>query len=349
MNRYNLLKGVLIFAFIAGCQKKQDEGAPVAITPVEIEDLELFLDYEEKGIVQPQRIEYSNNGQIIILDTKLRAVFVFNDEKELLTRFGGEGDGPGEFNSAQQMNISGDNIFVIDSELNRLNHFDVAGEFKSSSHFKDNSYMTTISAVSKSKYFAGSWGEEKSLIKLVDLDKDTIELLGEALGEARSVMNLEEERQSLANGKLPESYKNDVILYHTSQHLYAFLKCISRLQKYDLNCDMVWDAEIDLPINKILFDRVVERAKNAPEHVVPTFSYVTSMKVVNDEIYLLWYPAENQPRLLVKIDAEGKLAAIYDIPEEAPTYFDFSIDPENNRLYLTAPQLGQVYRVSLPE
>lgn len=334
---------------MVGCGEKKERMASVEITPEVIEDLELFLDFEEKGIVQPGRVEFTPNNHLVLLDSKLQELFVFNTNKELLARFGGKGSGPGEFTFAYQMNISEGSIFVVDAESYRLSHFDDSGNFKNSIPFRENPHMHSISAISENKYYIGSLGEEKSLVKYVDLDKNTVQFIGEALGEKYSRGNIEEERQLLAAGSLPDFYKNEATLYKTERHLYVFLNWISRLQKYDLEGELIWDTQIDLPVNKILFDRVIERAKNAPDGVTPTLSYITSMKVVNDETYLFWSPAKDQPRLLVKVDPEGELTGIYEVPEESPRYLDFSIDPQNNQLYLTAPELGQVFRAPLPE
>ncbi|MEX0607799.1 MAG: 6-bladed beta-propeller [Balneolaceae bacterium] len=350
MKEFNqVLKGALIFAVIVGCHAKQDSHVSVDITPLMIEDLELFLDFEEKGIVQPEKINFLSNNRIMLFDPKLQELFVFNTEKELLARFGGKGNGPGELNRALHINISQENILVVDAKNYRLNEFDVMGNFKNSKPIKDNPNLHSIAAITNNRYYTESLGEENSLIKLVDLDENSVEFIGKALGEKYSIGNLEEERQLLANNKLPEFYKNVASLYKTESHLYVFLDWLSRLQKYDLKGKMIWDKEIYLPINKILFERVVERAKNAPEGVVPSFSYILNMKVINNETYLFWSPAKNQPRLLVKVDEDGNLAAIYHVPEDKPTYFDFTIDHKNNLLYLTAPELGQVFQAYLPE
>jgi len=138
-------------------------------------------------------------------------------------------------------------------------------------------------------------------------------------------------------------------MYYESPYLYVFLDAYSRLQKYNEDGDLIWDQPINLAVNEVIFNEVVNRAREpGPPGAVPVLSYITSMKAINGQTYLLWNPVQDHSRKLVKIDQNGILEHIYHIPEEEPMFADFSIDPANNLLYLSAPEMGQIYRVNLP-
>jgi len=228
--------------------------------------------------------------------------------------------------------------------LYRINQFSYSGDFEESFNFEENPYNSTISVIGNGKYFVGSMGTNESLIKFVDNRKNITKYFGKPLGEENPSQRLEIARQALANGEIPDIYKNQVTLYYESKHLYVFLDAYSRIQKYSMDGELLWETAIDLPINKVIFQKAVERAKNAPTDVVPTFRYITNMKVVDGHVFLLWVPIENHPRKLVRINENGELTNIYHIPEEKPTFFDFTIDLSSNKLYLSAPQIGQIYK-----
>lgn len=336
---------IIIAVFIA-CSCISSDKSPSAdqITPEVLSKPELLIDFEQGGIIQPSSIVMLSDTQIALLDKKLQEVFIFNSQGVLKERFGGKGKGPGEFVSPQYIDKSPKHINVIDAELYRLSRFSYYGEFEESFSFKENPFNSTISVVGDGMYFVGSMGEKGSLIKLVDSKADTSILFGKAPGKEVTTVRLEKARQTLAGGEIPEMYKNQLTLRYEDNHLYVFLEAYSRIQKYSRDGRLLWEKAVDLPINKLIFQRAVERAKKAPADVLPSYQYITSMKVIEGDLFLLWMPVENHLRKLVRITEDGAIANIYHIPEDKPTFFDFTINPSENKLYLSAPQLGQVYQ-----
>lgn len=345
---YNLVLLVLIFSFIS-CQGKNETERISELKQIDLKNVELFIDFEQNGMVQPVSIEFIKENRLAILDGKLNVVFIFNITGNLLTKFGGEGKGPGEFLRPLYINKTQNSINIIDADLRRVSEFDLSGEFSETYNFKENPYTTNITIADTKKYLAGALGEQNSLLKIVDLEEDSTLYFGiPKVEDQTGAVNIEEARKTLSNGEIPAMFKNDVKLYFDGEFVYAFLSAYSQLQKYNTDGTLIWRKNIDLPINEIIFDRLVERAKSAKNSVVPSFQYITSMKVVNEATYLLWAPVEGNPRNLVKVNSGGTIDAIYNIPEENLRFFDFTIDPNNKTLYLTAPGMGQIYRAELP-
>lgn len=341
--------GILVFAafIVYSCSSDNKSQIIDKVKPEALPKPSLFIDFEQNGMVQPSSIEMLGKSQIAILDSKLKEVLVFSDQGELELRFGGKGKGPGEFSHPRYIDKSPGYINVIDAELYRINQFSYSGKFNQSYSFEDNPYNSTIAVMGDGTYFVGSMGANGSLIKLVDTKKDTVKYFGEALGKENPSQRLEIAKQTLAGGEIPGIYKNQVTIYHDKNYLYVFLDAYSRVQKYSMSGKLLWEAAINLPINKIIFQEAVERAKNAPTDVLPSYRYITSMKVVDEQVFLLWMPVENHPRKLIKINENGDITNVYHVPEEKPTFFDLTISLSNNKLYLSAPQMGQVYQTKL--
>lgn len=341
---------VLILSLCLSCSKKTQEQEPAFsnIKPEQLPKPELLIDFEQNGLVQPQSIELFEGNKLAILDGKLSEVLIFTEQGEFIQRFGGSGKGPGEFQRPLFIDISPNRINVVDAELYRVNQYDFTGDLAHSFVFNTNPYNSRLTLIENDKYAAGTMGAKGSLIKLVDINNDSTKYFGEAMGSSEYSPSLEIARQTLANGEIPESYKNQVTLYNDKDYLYAFVNNYSKLQKYTINGELVWDTHIDMSLNEKIFQRAVERAKDAPEAVVPSYSFISNMKVVNGEIYLFWMPVENEPRKLVRVGSDGKVKNIYHVPEEEPTYSVFTINPANNMIYFCAPRMGQIYKAKLP-
>ena len=174
------------------------------------------------------------------------------------------------------------------------------------------------------------------------------------MGKPFRLIDMQSQRQMLQEGDIPELFKNRVVPIYSNEHLYVFLNSYSRLQKYSPEGDLLWEADIDLPVNEFIFNRAVEQAREQGDpNAVPTINYITSMTVADGETWLLWYPHENASRKIVRINREGDISALYELPEEPDdqkrSYSDIAIDPAEGFIYLSSPLTGNIYRTVIPE
>lgn len=340
-----LISCIVIVSFFA-CQKTNEEGDGRSIIPIEISAPELFIDFEQHGLLVPWQVELLSDGTLSVLDFQANKVLIIESEGELVNSFGGSGKGPGEFTRPVSLQKSHGDLFVFDADLLQVSHFNSSGEFVHSFSVDTREAVTVLDG---NRFFQMALGEESSLVKKINRAEGSKLYFGDAMGEENQFGDLDKERKVLQRGEIPSSFKNDITMYYESPYLYVFLDAFSRLQKYSEVGDLIWDQPINLAVNDIIFNNTVDRAREpGPPGTVPVLSYITSMKVINGQTYLLWSPVENHSRKLVKIDEKGILEHIYHIPEEEPMFADFSIDPVNNLLYLSAPEMGQIYRTKLP-
>lgn len=339
---------LLSILILVGCRSEERDGSVSDIEPVVIEDIELFIDFDEGDLAAPVSVELVGHDEIGVADAGTNQITVFDTDGDVVRRFGTEGEGPGEFASAIRLQKFGDHLYVVDEGLQRINRFTHSGEFVERYVYDSEPHSRSVSAAGGKRYYAASNGEQNSLIKRVDAEADSVFYFGAAMGAGYVRGDLEDERRALSQGEVPTLHVNRVTMDYRDDHLYVFLDAHSRLQKYTADGRVLWDTEIDLPINEMIFDDVVQRARDAPTAAVPVFRYIVSMTVANGETFLLWYPVEGQPRRMVKVDENGAVDIIYHLPEDEPLYSDIAIDPRSNLLYLTAPEMGQIYRARLP-
>jgi len=333
-------------AFIS-CQTDNME-APLSLTEIdhiEIKEPQLFADFNEDSLITPWQIELSQDNRIFVLDIQTNHVHVFDQDGNLDLSFGGRGRGPGEFIGARYLQLSEDQVYVIDIDLLRINIFNHGGDFLKAIQFDTGLFRRFVTVVDEETYFAAAMGKDGKLIRKVSTGSDSAFFFGEAMGEEYQPRDMDLERRKLQQGEIPDLFKNEITLYYSNGYLYVYLDAYSRLQKYSTEGSLVWDRPIILPVNQIIFENVVKRAQEpGPPGSVPSLQYITSMKVYDEFAYLFWVPVDNYPRQLVQTDVNGNVNLIYHIPEPEPMFSDFAISSENNLLYLIAPETGQIYR-----
>ncbi|WP_290875130.1 6-bladed beta-propeller [Gracilimonas sp.] len=335
--------------FLSSCERTDNENPTNNRESIVIENLELFSDFDRHGLVRPVQIETLPNGNVAVLDNQTNKVHILDINGKIITSFGGEGRGPCESLSAMQLQISDEAIYVVDSNQRRINQFNHEGGCVQSFNFDTGIFRSYVTVKDSESYFTMSMGKNGALVRLVDLHGDSTYYFGEAMGKEYRPGDLEVERRTLQRGGIPDLMKNEITKYFSDDHLYVFLNVYSRLQKYTEQGDLLWDQEIDMPVNEAIFEKVVERA-HEPESQggVPVLRYILSMKVVDDQPYLLWYPVDDYPQHLVKTNKDGDLETIFDIRNDEFVFFDFTLDSRNNILYLIDSETSQIYRTKMP-
>lgn len=353
LNQKSFFCGAIFLAtliFHAGCQS-DDKANQLEGTPTfEIEEFELFADFDQHGLVEPIQIELLPNSNLAVLDWQTNKILLLNGEGELLETFGGEGRGPGEFQRATQLLYSENYLYVVDANLRQINQFSYSGDFIQSFDVDTGMYQPYVTLMNDESYFMMTMGENDNLIRKVDINTETTYYFGEALGKEYIRGNFEEEVRILRRGEVPGFMKNEITKHYNNHHLYVFLNTLSRLQKYNPEGRLLWDKEIIMPVNQVIFDNAVERAHGPEgEWGIPSFKFILSMKVIDGEPYLLWNSTDGFPQKLVKTDVDGHLLKIIKIQDNDSSFSDFSIDSINNILYLIDSETGQIFRTKLPD
>lgn len=337
-----------VMIYISGCQQTDSESTVDTIEPIAINDFEIFGSFEQQGIVRPTQIEVLSDGDVAVLDRQTNLVFLLDSNGEVLTQFGGEGKGPGESITALQLQSLGDDLFVVDSSSLRINQFNRTGDYIRSFLYEKGFMPSPIIVNGDGFYFIAASGRDGKLISKKSVNSDSLYLFGEAMGEQFVPGDLEIEKKALIAGEIPSLYMNDISMSYSNSFLYVFLNAHSRIQKYTEDGKLLWDQEIDFPVNQAIFDSVVERAKNLDSEAVPRLLYSLSLKIINEQVYLLWYTAGNYHQNLVRLDENGHVATLFNFRLDGQVFYDFAIDTQNNFLFLIDSDYSQIYRTKLP-
>ncbi len=84
---------------------------------------------EQEAFSREPRIAVRSGGELFLLDQGSAQVYEFTPDGTFVRGFGGEGDGPAEFNFASDLGLVGDTVWVRNLPTPFLNLFDLEGGF----------------------------------------------------------------------------------------------------------------------------------------------------------------------------------------------------------------------------
>lgn len=170
-------------------------------------------------------------------------------------------------------------------------------------------------------------------LKLVDLKNDSTMLLGEQRTTQPESIDLQQSLSQLKGGEIPDFFKNMFTVRSDGEYIYTYLNSFSDLRKYSRYGELLWEKHVDLPYNQALYDQLMEIAKNV-NNGVPVLMYILDFRVKEDSIYFLSYlPSREHPQLLVRLNLDGEIEAIYTLPTNYGTASGFDIDTQTGTMY----------------
>lgn len=350
--RYFFLALIIISVAFQGCNNQNEKSAdkPITIQNFEIDTLKVFTSFETHDIAQPSDVKILKNGHIAIADYGQQTISILKKDGSLIHSFGRQGRGPGEFLNIRDILTIGEHISVYDSHQNRLVVFNYSGELLRSESFSSASMNKETTLINDSLYVIGIEGVSGSLLQVQNFKSDSVFNFGTPKAEKEQGLDLKKSKRQLKAGKVPNFFKNKVILNSDGTHIYAFFEALSELQKYDLHGNLLWSRMIDLPNNKQIFEDIVESAKeNTNARSIPVLNYIADFLIIEDNMFILTARPSGGSQYIVKLNKQGEIVAEYSMPENATYGYDIDINPEDNTAYFTSWSAGIVYKGILPE
>ena len=341
-----LLQAALMFTLCFwGCVEKQNT-TPQEPQEIAIDTLYQFMDFESYGISRPGSITILPNGNIAVADGQIKKITIVTPEEDSVAQFGKEGRGPAEFIYPGNLTVASGLLNVVDGSQFKVIEFDYRGNYVDNFVYESNAMGGAVALSDNREYFTGASGEDNKLIKWAQADSDSSFLFGEAKISMVEDLDIEASRNDIVNGRVPDYMKNNVVLALGDEFLYAFLNSYSELRKYDRDGNLVWEKKLELPDNERLKKGIAEAAKNMP-NALPFLTYINAMKVIESDIYLLGNRSRGNPQHIIKVNSNGEITTFYRMPEGQNQFMGFTINPENQTLYISDMQSGMVYKGTL--
>ncbi|MBW1802505.1 MAG: 6-bladed beta-propeller [Deltaproteobacteria bacterium] len=122
---------LLIFCILICCGPKRDEGEAKLFSLEKVLTVDTENDQiAETGLTDIMHFDIDSGGKIFIANLKAKEnhIFILNEDGDLLSAFGGKGQGPGELQSPKELVISNqDEVFITD--MGKVAVFSNTGRF----------------------------------------------------------------------------------------------------------------------------------------------------------------------------------------------------------------------------
>lgn len=129
--RARSIVGVIVL-FYSGCSETGERVALVDELPrIEVaEEVRIgSVDDPDVGFSSIGGISVDRDGSAYVFDRRDVAIRVYDASGALLSKFGGPGEGPGEFRTPTALGFRADTLWVVDIRLRRISLFSRSGEF----------------------------------------------------------------------------------------------------------------------------------------------------------------------------------------------------------------------------
>lgn len=353
-NNACLLLFILLFISITATNCSSDNNPQSQdlseVERVSIDSLERIVDpTDNQEISSPGFMDILPDGSLAVMDPDQFQGLIINSNGSVETTFGRQGKGPGEFVAPRFVNVRDTVINVIDVGMKRANQFDLDGNFIQNFPLeRETSHFGFVTTGEDTKFYSVANGHNGKLVGHHSAATDSSDYFGDAPVEnPPPVSDQQSFRSSTSDGEVPEAIRNDITMDYHNGNLYVFLKNLSRLQKY-ADGNLEWEKELQMPANDIIFDNFAE---NASQSGFGVLRYISDLKATDDSIFLLWNGTSEHSQTVVKVDTEGEVQTIFELPktEEHQSFTNIAVDSDNNRLYLCDSQAAEIYSADLDQ
>ncbi len=182
MRVFSLIIITVSLNFFVGCNFKSDASADIPIITIKPEEAENpnwdhfnltpAVEYHDSLFIEKiPAIDVDRDGNLFVAAERhrIRSIYKYSPEGELIDTIGRLGREPGEFESIRNIQTKGDTLFVFDDELNRVSRFDVNSlEFLESTEFNSSFQITFGESLVLKPTPIQLWDENRFLIEFTD-------------------------------------------------------------------------------------------------------------------------------------------------------------------------------------
>ncbi|MBN2858323.1 MAG: hypothetical protein JXN63_07970 [Candidatus Delongbacteria bacterium] len=352
----NIFISFLFLITIAGCSKKSENpsskvneinnGEPTdPAFQYEITEV-LRSDYHENGIMSVKGITAVSPDDIYLLDSKSCTVFHTDANLNIINKFGGKGQGPGEFEVSYNIAAVSDTVSIIDDQLRRISFFDRDGNFIRSAGFSG--------SISWIRYAGGKMIGLGVSNETVDEKYYGIQSINIYDSEINKIASILERRNYIKNPSVSVLKLIITAIGKDRIHLYEKSKKDISILVYDLDGKLIQTIKDRAPIVDISAEEIkelTEKYKNynlAPDVIDEIIfgegkSKNTVKNIYADKNGILW--------VLKTYKNEGKENPVYSIYKfgvylkdiTIPIPMDHKLFFEKDRIYAVTDQYIIVY------
>lgn len=345
----NYFYGLVFLMFITGCSGCQQETADF-LTEIEVEEFSLIRNNE---IGAPATIKAVSDG-LLLFDYGFYRVLRLDFDGNKQLEFGKEGRGPGEFLDLYGFWELDDRYLVYDYTTTKFIFYDTEGSLVKEvpiTFDEFTAFPTQIEVITHDQFIIPSNGRDGSLFTFVDLEAQSSEYFGKAVGAYVEYLDFEEAHRAIAAGRVPAHKLNSVMLSSNSTGIFSFQQATAVLEKYAPSGELLWAISLKIPAAEGLFERFFqENAEESQRGILPSFQYAKGIDGNENGVALLLNNhVLDWPVTVVWVPNEGDSITVVTFPAiENQPYQMFTISESESLIYFVSLMDGDMYRAAWP-
>jgi len=263
----------------------------------------------------PSDMVISEEGEIIVSDSRENKIFIFDSEGKLIRKFGRQGNGPGDLNGPRFIWIEDGTIKVFEARNNRIQYFSKNGKHMKimpctfdvgtgmlTFGFKDDIFFTT-------KGF-----RTEDLIRHYQINGQKLDSIGKIEGKPFQFYDVFEIQEALIKKELPDACRSDVLLLTApGGRVYALFQALPFIKIYSVRGEPEKTVSLNLPEFEKIKDRCSQFNVELRKKGMPGFQALNFWRdgvlMENGDLILLIPDPEKMT--LLRFDKDGKPLARY--------------------------------------
>jgi len=202
-----------------------------SIETAELRPIKSFggIDVSKEAILgSPSDMAVSAEGEIILIDSRENKICIFDENGNLINKFGKPGQGPDELQGPRFLAIEGDTIKVFEQNNSRIHYFLKNGQSAKIIPCKFSVGIGSfIFGFHSDVFFATGGFRTEDLIRHYRETGEELEPIGKIEGNSFEIYEMLKIRDDLIKNDVPDALKNQIILVINPDHrLYAVYQAL---------------------------------------------------------------------------------------------------------------------------
>ncbi|MDR8393820.1 6-bladed beta-propeller [Aliifodinibius sp. S!AR15-10] len=350
----------VLLCFVLGCTA--DKPPEKMVETTELKDYDTLAGLESGQVALPVILKVREDQSFAVYDIAKNQVLELDEDGVVKNKIGRSGRGPGEYLFVNNIFLTEQYLYIIDTALYFVHQFDRKGNLVSTFDFGkiagkpttpppivggvvkaneiDNQPFVTLQGdIILSNVNVGNKGQY--LFQLWDWEGDKRSELGEVPEGSSFVLDNAELRNEALEGEVPSFYKANSFPVQdrgAPNEFFIVYSSLSRIAKYTSTGEKLWQKDVQ-----------TRESEAIRKHFLETMDQMSKPNRVDLEIYSsgasdgagnLYLVANTEPVVIHQFNSSGELVHKYEFTSKEVTPV-LDIDFENKRI-LAATESGEI-------
>ena len=340
-----IVTGFTVGLAILGCDGNASSDPELLI----VMELDTLISTESGLIGMPLEAVITPSGAVAVADFQSNQITVLGPSRSIHP-IGQAGEGPGEFAGVWGLQVSGDDLLIVDRGNGRVQRMALDGTYLDSWPVTPLVRSSFPYLLSDGSVLLGSMGRDSTLAYAFDVAGQETRRIGVPVAPVPAVRNFSAIREAIDRGEIPDQIRNEVIVAgHPDGPVWLALQTEGVIQQYAADGTMEWSLEVQAPemaqVEEQFFVR--NQAEERP-NTYHSLRYFAGLFPLGDELWVLMTTLESGPSAVVLVVGEDGVMRRRIEFTGAAGASTLAVDPLKQRVVLSTSHDAQVLMAEVP-